>query len=186
MCIPVRTRVRARHSPPRTLRGIVAVLILCSVSAATAAESHCDPAPHRAFDFWVGDWIVELADGREAGRNRIERDQAGCVLVERWQGAGGGSGLSMNYYDRAAGVWRQVWISPQTQIDLSGGMSGTSMVLEGTITYLDDGRSHPFRGTWTPLADGRVRQFFEEARKPDQWTPWFEGFYRRPVEESVP
>ena len=29
------------------------------------------------------------------------------------------------------------------------------------------------------LEDGRVRQFFEEARAPDQWQTWFEGFYSR-------
>jgi hypothetical protein len=179
MCASVRKRCRLVQA----LRGAIALLLMCCGIAVAAAGNPCDSVPHRAFDFWVGDWVVTLADGREAGRNRIERDQAGCVLVERWQGAAGGSGLSMNYYDRAAGVWRQVWISPQSQIDLSGGMSAISMELEGTITYLDDGRSLPFRGTWTPLDDGRVRQYFEESREPGQWTPWFEGFYRRLVEE---
>lgn len=178
--------VGRQASLTQVLRGGCAWLLVCCASAAAAAGSHCDSAPHRAFDFWVGEWVVTLADGREAGRNRIEADQAGCVLVENWQGAEGSSGLSINYYDPAAGVWRQVWISPQTQIDVAGGMSGSSMVLEGTITYLDDGRSHPFRGTWTPLDDGRVRQFFEEAREPGQWTPWFEGFYRRLAKETAP
>ena len=36
-------------------------------------------------------------------------------------------------------------------------------------------------GTWTALPDGRVRQYFEEARSPGTWTPWFEGFYTREV-----
>jgi hypothetical protein len=33
---------------------------------------------------------------------------------------------------------------------------------------------------WTPLADGRVRQFFEQSDDDGtNWTPWFEGFYSR-------
>lgn len=162
-----------------------AALLAGWAGAVMAAAGACESPPHRAFDFWIGEWVVALADGREAGRNRIEREQGGCVLVERWQGAQGGTGVSLNFYDPAAEVWRQVWISPQTQIDVSGGLVDGSMVLEGTITYLKDSRTHPFRGTWTPLEDGRVRQFFEEAPEPGQWTPWFEGFYRRAAADSA-
>lgn len=36
-------------------------------------------------------------------------------------------------------------------------------------------------GDWeVRLADGRVRQYFEESREPGVWQPWFEGFYSRP------
>lgn len=171
-------RMSRRHWS-RALPLVGAALLAGWAGAAAAAEGPCDAPSHRAFDFWIGEWVVSLPDGREAGRNRIEREQGGCVLVERWRGAQGGTGISLNYFDPAAEVWRQVWISPQTQIDVSGGLVDGSMVLEGTITYVGDLRTHPFRGTWTPLEDGRVRQFFEEAREPGQWTPWFEGFYRR-------
>jgi hypothetical protein len=38
----------------------------------------------------------------------------------------------------------------------------------------------PFRGLWTPLPDGRVRQFFEQSNDGGEtWVPWFEGFYTR-------
>lgn len=154
-----------------------ALIVAAAMPAAGAAEAPCDAAPHRAFDFWLGTWEVALADGTRAGRNVIRSEQQGCVLIERWTGAQGSTGMSMNLYDPVAGAWRQLWVSPQTQIDIAGGRRGDSMVLEGSITYLADGRSHPFRGTWTLLPDGRVRQFFEEAREPGTWTPWFEGFY---------
>ena len=44
----------------------------------------------------------------------------------------------------------------------------------GSTTVLD------FRGTWTLLEDGRVRQFFEQsADQGKSWQAWFEGFYKR-------
>lgn len=157
------------------------ILLLAGLAAGAAAAQAppvCESAPYRAFDFWLGTWQVDLPDGQAAGRNVIAREQAGCVLVERWEGAGGGTGMSMNFYDPAAGHWRQLWVSAGTQIDIAGNLRDGAMVLEGTITYLQDARTRPFRGTWTPLADGRVRQFFEEAAG-GEWTPWFEGVYTR-------
>jgi hypothetical protein len=53
------------------------------------------------------------------------------------------------------------------------------MVLSGTVYYLDSREERLFRGRWTPLADGRVRQFFEEQDTSGAWQPWFEGFYSR-------
>lgn len=154
------------------------VMLLAWLLPASAGAA-CESPEQRAFDFWLGAWIVTAADGSRAGRNEIRSVQDGCVLLEQWTGAQGGTGMSMNFYDPAAGRWRQVWASPGTQIDIRGGPVGAGMVLEGTITYLEDGRSHGFRGTWTPLPDGRVRQFFEEAAEPGRWTAWFEGFYAR-------
>ncbi len=174
--------MRGRRCNPCKRLVILLAAGLLGSPAALAAEDRepaCVDGAYRAFDFWVGTWQVALADGRHAGRNEIRREQDGCVLVERWQGAGGGTGMSLNYFDPVSDQWRQVWVSPQTQIDIRGGRSGDAMILEGTITYTADGRALPFRGTWTVLPDGRVRQFFEEARTPGQWTPWFEGFYSR-------
>ena len=95
----------------------------------------------------------------------------------------GFAGTSMNFYSRERDAWRQVWVSPGVIIDISGGLVDGSMVLTGTITYQAQAASRPFRGTWTPLDDGRVRQFFEEQRPGDDgevaWQSWFEGFYAR-------
>lgn len=145
-----------------------------------AAEPPCGASEFRQFDFWKGHWEVRLADDRMAGSNSIERTQQGCLLVENWTGAQGGTGTSLNFYSPIAGLWRQVWVSPGAIIDISGGLRGADMVLEGSITYSGaEQATYPFRGTWSPLPDGRVRQFFEEARQPEVWQTWFEGFYTR-------
>jgi hypothetical protein len=137
--------------------------------------------PFRAFDFWVGDWDVHLPDGRLAGTNHISREQRGCLLIENWQSASGGTGMSINYFDADQDQWVQVWNDPSgNQIDIRGGMTDDGMLLTGTIHYVVNDTTFPFRGLWTPLPDGRVRQYFEQANDGDgDWAPWFEGFYTR-------
>jgi len=61
------------------------------------------------FDFWVGEWDVHLANGALAGSNIIESVERGCALTERWTSANGGTGMSINYFDKASDEWVQVW-----------------------------------------------------------------------------
>ena len=138
-----------------------------------------------AFDFWIGEWDVHVAGGALAGRNRIERSERGCVITENWTSAGGGTGSSINYVDKITGEWVQIWNSASgSQINIRGGMTDDGMLLTGTIHYVSNGTTAPFRGLWTPLADGQVRQFFEQSADDGKtWAPWFEGFYtRKPAE----
>lgn len=138
-------------------------------------------AAFREFDFWLGEWDVHLADGTVAGHNVITRDQRGCMLTERWTGASGGSGMSVNYFDGTDGKWVQVWNSANgAQISIRGGLTAEGMAMTGTIHYVSNGTTAPFRGLWTPLPDGRVRQYFEQSNDGGEtWSPWFEGFYTR-------
>ena len=59
-------------------------------------------------------------------------------------------------------------------------MTDDGMLLVGTLHSVGTGTTLPFRGLWTLLDDGRVRQFFEQSTDGGEtWTPWFEGFYTR-------
>ena len=135
----------------------------------------------KEFDFWLGEWDVHIANGTLAGTNKIEKTQAGCALVENWLGAAGNPGMSINYFDVASNEWVQVSSSAGgIQIDIRGGLTDDGMLLDGQINYVSNGKSAAFRGLWTPLPDGRVRQFFEQYDEDsDSWAPWFEGFYTR-------
>ena len=133
------------------------------------------------FDFWIGEWDVHVAGGQMAGTNSITRQERGCVLVERWENTTGGTGMSINYLDLAANEWVQVWNAEGgTQINIRGGLTDDGMAMQGTIHYVANGTTAPFRALWTPLPDGRVRQFFEQSNDGGEtWSPWFEGFYTR-------
>jgi len=133
------------------------------------------------FDFWVGEWDVRLADGTLAGQNIIQPIERNCVLVERWTSTTGGTGMSINYLDKATDEWVQIWNAEGgSQINIRGRLTDEGMRLSGRIHYLTNGTTADFRALWTPLPDGRVRQFFEQSNDDgDTWQPWFEGFYER-------
>jgi hypothetical protein len=135
----------------------------------------------RDFDFWIGEWDVHLANGTPAGSNVIESIERGCALTEHWTSVNGGTGMSINYFDKASGEWVQVWNAESGgQINIRGGLTDDGMALEGYIHYVGNGTTAPFRGLWTSLPDGRVRQYFEQSNDEGQtWVPWFEGFYTR-------
>jgi hypothetical protein len=153
-----------------------------SAASDASSLSPCESeARFREFDFWVGDWDVRDGSGTVVGENSIGRWEKGCVLVEQWRGVQGSTGMSINYLDRITGEWVQIWhAAGGYQIDIRGGLTEDGMLLRGTIHYIGTGQTAPFRGLWTPLPDGRVRQFFEQSNDDGAtWEPWFEGFYSR-------
>lgn len=163
-----------------TLAGVPEFDALVAKMSVTAYPCAHDPE-FRAFDFWLGEWDVYLAGGALAGHNVIAAEQRGCVLVENWSSATGGSGTSINYLDRTSDEWVQIWNDASgNQIHIRGGMTEDGMLLSGTIHYVASGTTADFRGLWTPLDDGRVRQFFEQSSDGgNSWSPWFEGYYVR-------
>lgn len=140
----------------------------------------------RAFDFWLGDWVVHDADGQVLGHNRVTAAERGCVLIEHWLGAGGSSGRSINYFHPGDDRWHQHWVSPGTIIRIAGERDGDAMRLAGDIFYLATGVAADFRGTWTALPDGRVEQHFEQAAADGTWSTWFRGWYTRLPDEAQP
>lgn len=139
-------------------------------------------ASHRQFDFWAGSWDVYDRNDNKAGQNTIRIVENGCVLEELWTSARGGTGRSLNFYNADTARWVQNWVSADGLIiNIEGGIDEHgAMVMSGTSYYTASGAKNPFRGSWTLLEDGRVRQFFEESYDGGEtWTPWFEGFYVR-------
>ena len=160
-----------------------AALTLIAAPATAQGKKPCADPIFDDFDFWVGEWDVTGADGKHAGTNAITKEEYGCLLVERWTGAGGITGQSYNFVDLATGKWHQVWVSAGATIDYSGGLDDRGrMVLDGVIGYPPGAApaSARFRGTWTPNADGTVRQHFQQYDpSTDEWTDWFVGTYKR-------
>lgn len=149
-----------------------------TVDAAIAGT--CSGAEHRAFDFWLGDWVV-TADGRVAGHNTIRRVAGGCGLLESWRSARGGTGRSVNFYDPSDGRWHQLWIgSNGLRLRLRGRISDGAMVLTGERSG-ENGEQVRDRITWTALEGGGVRQHWEASVDGGgNWRTVFDGVYRRP------
>jgi hypothetical protein len=173
----------------KSLISIILLTVLFAAGATCAQDDApqfpCEEDPRFAeFDFWVGEWDVHVANGTFAGSNSITSDYRKCVLVEDYESASGFIGMSINYLDHQTGEWVQVWNDATgSQINIRGGLTDDGMKLVGTIHYVGNDSTLPFRALFTPLEDGRVRQFFEQYDPAsEEWVTWFEGFYTRKPE----
>lgn len=153
--------------------------------SSTVTEACSGPA-FRAFDFWIGEWVVHDSSGARVGTSRIAQRARGCAILEEWSGAGGSRGTSLNYYDSETSSWRQEWVgSDGFVLHLSGSRKGRTMELTGTRPGDSGPVMHRIR--WRSLPDGRVRQ--EWTSSTDGGTTWdrvFLGFYSPRANGSEP
>lgn len=155
--------------------------------AATAAPASCNGPERRAFDFWIGEWEVTGPKGTVAGHSRIESILGGCAIAEHWSSAtgnGANDGKSYNIYNADLKRWEQFWVDAGgSRLMLSGGIVDGSMVLQGQQdAAAADGVHQRERITWTPNADGSVRQHWQSSRDEGKtWTTAFDGLYKRRV-----
>lgn len=172
--------MHAARLPLRSLSPLVALLASFATTALAQGPPGCTAPESRQFDFWAGSWTVTTPQGAVAGTNTIESILDGCVLQEHWVGSKGGSGTSLNLWDAASGSWRQVWVDASGgMLELSGKLVGKQMILSGTSKG-PGGSTGLNRITWTPRADGTVRQLWESsADNGATWTVQFDGIYTR-------
>jgi hypothetical protein len=161
--------------------GIFLSLFLITLCTWAQEACPCCTEAHRAFDFWVGKWEVQLADGSPAGVNHIEKEQGGCVLREQWVSAKGGlTGTSLNFYNASTDKWEQVWVdSNGNALNLKGGLEGGRMVLSSEPAENAEGKLIVNRITWTPQPDGSVRQLWEVVTEGQVARAVFDGYYRK-------
>jgi len=142
----------------------------------------CSALPEASqFDFWLGRWEVRGVDGTLIGYDTVTKRDGDCSILEQWERVSGSTGTSLSFFVPSRGQWRHVWTgSGGTVIEMTGGLrEGGAMHLEGTLEYVDPEQVIAIRATWTPLADGRVRQRMEQFDLVAQgWTVWFDGVFR--------
>jgi hypothetical protein len=135
---------------------------------------------NRMFDFWVSNWDVTSL-GQTAGTNDVQLILGDCVVFENWLSVSGTSGKSFNFYDAGEDHWRQVWVD-----DTGGVIEFTGQVREGVMYYTAtthdaaSGAATLHKLTFTPNADGSVRQFWESSMdNGETWTVAFDGHYAK-------
>jgi tetratricopeptide (TPR) repeat protein len=179
--------VATQPTPPETLAQDEELAPLRGTAAFTALVAKQDRAFHpcrydaayRGLDFWIGDWVVRNAAGFEMGRSHIEPALDGCAIEETWTGTFGGNGKSLTSYDVATKRWLQHYISSTgTFNDYSGEAQGSSIVMIAPGTAA--AKPIQIRMSFTPLADGRVRQLMETSSDGGAtWTAGFDGYYAK-------
>ena len=139
-------------------------------------QTPCKAAPHRQFDFWLGEASVSTA-GTFDGVNNVTSELDGCLVAEHWYDVGQVKGWSLNAYDRTTGLWYQHWVDEfGVNLLLSGGLTNGSMVLEGTRPRPAGGTVFD-RVTYTPLAGGHMRQLWEQSVNGAPVSVQFDGIY---------
>ena len=175
----------------RAVASFLLAAVACATPAALASQAPppppaaqgCQDARSRQFDFWLGQWEVTNPAGKLAGHSRIESILGGCVLLENWESPSGVSGKSFNIYNADTANWEQFWVDNSgSRLHLSGGLQEGRMVLQGAQDKpnAQSGLRQHERITWTPNADGSVRQLWETSTDDGKtWTVSFDGLYRR-------
>ena len=164
----------------KMLAALPAALFLAASNGALAAgpsKAGCN-GESAQFDFWIGRWKV-MANGKLAGTSHIERILGGCALLENWTGTGGSAGKSLNFFDRADGLWHQTWIDATGgALFLAGKFENGVMRLAAEQPANAQQPATQQRITWTLLPGGKVRQLWV-SRKADEteWTVQFDGLY---------
>lgn len=156
------------------------------VPLALVAQQPSPPPPPVAppesaqFDFWVGEWEVTGKGGKVVGRSRIEKIASGWGLLENWESPRF-PGKSINAWNPAKKCWQQFWVgSGGAILELTGGLDAHgSMVIRGE-NPAPNGDTLLNRITYTPNADGTVRQHWEISSDGGAtWSTSFDGLYRR-------
>jgi tetratricopeptide (TPR) repeat protein len=125
----------------------------------------CLVAPeYGQFDFWVGDWDVQNAQGQPVGTSSVQKLVDGCLILENWTDAFGGGGKSMNYYNPATGRWHQNWIGSRGWVQAYvGEFKDGALRYEGE-NATPDGTKSLERLTFFDLGPDRVRQLHEQSK----------------------
>lgn len=147
------------------------------VARAHARATPCETlAEARQLDFWVGEWDVHDPGGRLVGHSSIQRILNGCVILENWTGMLGGSGKSVNFWDKQNHRWQQTWVDDRGNVrQYYGRLVGGSLAYVG----VPDGPTRE-RLTFSPLPGGRVRQRSERSVDGgNHWTVNYDFTYRR-------
>ena len=109
----------------------------------------------------------------------------GCVIREEYATKGGYTGMSMSFYDAAQKKWHQTWMGADgSALIIEGGLDDSgAMVLSNKNTpyYLQGTPIN--RLTWTPNADGSVRQHWQASQDDGKtWSDMFDGVYVKRAE----
>lgn len=156
------------------------ILPYSSFAQNNSSDCNCCSEAHKAFDFWLGEWIVYDTTGKELGTNKILSLQDHCILQENWV-APNNTGSSYNYYDSKTARWNQVWVDNKGgSLVLKGGLEDGIMKMRGEYEEQSDGQKYCNEISWQAKEDGSVIQtwtILDEAGKVVNTI--FKGIYRK-------
>jgi hypothetical protein len=147
-------------------------------AAAQRNQHPCRNVPeYRQFDFWLGEWDVEIG-GQRIGRSSIQLILDECVVFENFE-TQGYSGKSLNSWDAGKKRWEQFYTDTAgTSRHFLGKIENDRMVM--TTEFDRNGTKVINRMTYSKEGADKVRQFIEISIDGGKtWSPGFDGMYVR-------
>lgn len=166
------------------LGGIAFLILLSILSVCTARPlraATCSAAEFHQLDFFIGNWIVKDRSGHIVANDSVSSEYGGCVLIERWSGAGdSGQGIAILGYDPAQASWHvDSFVHGGDVLAFDGQKTGDTMVLTGT-EYPKSGPTRLHRLTWSVQRDGSIEQLWQTSTDAGKsWQVYFDGIYER-------
>jgi tetratricopeptide repeat protein len=146
----------------------------------------------RQFDFWVGDWEVhDNAHGQAlVGSSHVDLLLGDCMIFENWTGVYGGTGKSMNTWNRDCSCWQQIWMDSFGKVVYytDGHLVNGAMVLVANKAASPKGAGLQ-RLSFFHLGSNQVRQLAETSADGGQtWRTTYDFNYirKKPAEVSGP
>jgi len=138
------------------------------------AAHPCLNAPEfRQFDYWLGEWDVEIG-GQKLAKSSIQLILDDCVIFENYTDSRGYAGKSFSIYDAPHKKWEHRYVDTGGAFHLwSGGLDN------GVMTFRWDHDGSFNRMTYTKEGPDRVRQILETSADGTTWTKTYDGLYIR-------
>ncbi|MEO8573969.1 MAG: hypothetical protein ABI481_08360 [Pyrinomonadaceae bacterium] len=142
-----------------------------------AVANPCRSRPEfRQFDFWIGEWAPQTAQGVTVGTSSIQLILGECIIFENWN-TPVSSGKSFNLFDTRDSKWHQTWVDAQGNMtQYVGGIQDGKMVLVSDSAL--NGKRSLARMTFSKSPDGNVRQLGESSTDDGKtWATTFDFIY---------
>lgn len=138
----------------------------------------CASAPEfRQFDYWLGEWDVEIGGQRQA-QSSIQLILNDCVIFENYTDFRGYAGKSFSLYDVNTKKWEQRYV------DTTGALHHWTGALDnGVMTFRWDyelnGQKSYNRMSYVKEGPDHVRQILEASPDGKTWAKTYDGLYIR-------
>lgn len=179
----------SRRSHPKPCR--LLLLALCFVASASmlaprsfaasdAAPCTADPQ-HRALDFWLGAWNINVPNESTTATSHVTLELDRCLIVERWDGGDGHSGENLFGYSADDQSWHGFFADNHGRVHLF--LDGRATPGSATFTGPSrdsDGKTELNRISIRRVSATQVEQLWQKSSDGGKsWNTVFKGEYTR-------
>jgi hypothetical protein len=157
---------------------LLLVLLLATPQVAQPPQHPCRAAAYRQFDFWIGEWDVQI-QGKKIATSSIQLILDGCVIFENYEDGTGYAGKSLTAWDAGEQRWEQHYTDTMgASRYFLGTFEDGKLVMRSEFDR--QGKHVMSRMTYSKEGPDRVRQSIETSVDGGKtWTAGFNGLYVR-------